>query len=584
MTNARESLEKRLGRLLKWNDRCARLLDREMSSLEDLYRRSLAEIEAEKQAATDDFKIKEEQIKASVDAAGKEFQLEKYRMEKEKAAAKADQELIDGEQTQVQRRASAELARLAEERTNFMVTWERQKSALNDVYQEKKRHLLVTRSNLLRDVQAAEAKIKKAKERAAFELGQANEIGAKGLNALTQQADGKKQGWAVARETMRKELDAATSERDNMTTRLNELRADKEKELEAARQAMLLAKEQLDIDKATLIEKAEEDQRACEAEVKDLQERLATAEREFQDLVSEHDKRKKDAEEAFEREESILKDAVKTESDKRDYEQKLFEQEKESKEKEIARLREDLEKRTYQWDNQIRSLLLQKSVQDSEHDAERLRTDRDARTALRALEARRAELQQRLTDVKARHAALEANAKKELDVIGQRWHFRRDRLWTLWQTRLDTLKKERQALQDGIDALHTAFVREKRRSEELEASHGERVQELDRYLLTSMDSRRSDKKQRQIQFELEKTRVLAQIKECETLVSEWSDRLKHTQEEVLKRNTGIIAELGYVDRWYREEEQETETFLRMIRETILLMEDSLARADARDAA
>ena len=112
---------------------------------------------------------------------------------------------------------------------------------------------------------------------------------------------------------------------------------------------------------------------------------------------------------------------MKTESDKRDYEAKLFEQEKEGKEKEVARLKEDLEQRTYQWDNQIRSLLLQKSVQDSEYDAERLRTDRESRTALRALEARREELRQRLNDIKARHAALDGNAKKEIEVIGQRW-------------------------------------------------------------------------------------------------------------------------------------------------------------------
>ena len=36
---------------------------------------------------------------------------------------------------------------------------ERQKSALNDLYQEKKRHLLVTRGALVRDAQIAEEKI-----------------------------------------------------------------------------------------------------------------------------------------------------------------------------------------------------------------------------------------------------------------------------------------------------------------------------------------------------------------------------------------------------------------------------------------
>ena len=102
--------------------------------------------------------------------------------------------------------------------------------------------------------------------------------------------------------------------------------------------------------------------------------------------------------------------------------------------------------------------------------------------------------------------------------------------------------------------------------------------------MTSAESRRADKKQRQIQFELEKTRILAQIKECETMTAEWSDRLKNTQQELVKRNTGLVAELGYLDRWYREEEQETEAFLRTVRETIVLFEGTLNRASLRDAA
>lgn len=584
MTNAHEQLDRKLGRLERFTRKFAGAFEREMAALEELFRASISEMEADLQRASAEFAAREEAIRSSVDAEGKEFQLEKYRIEKEKAAGKADLELLDGEQTQVQRKAASELARLNEERVAFQVSWERQKSALEDLYQEKRRHLTVARAALMRDVQMAETKAKKARDKAKSDLDEINEAGAKSLGALTQQAESKKHGWAMARDAMRKEMDAIARERDDMTARLVELRADKEKELEAARAAMLLAKQQLDIDKATIVEKAEEEQRRTEAEVKDLQERLARAEREFQELVADHDRRKKDAEEAFEREEAILKEAVKTEADKRDYESKLFEQEKETKQKEINRIKEDLEQKTYQWDNQVRSLLLQKSVQDSEHDAERLRSDREARTALRALEARRAELQQRLNDVKARHAGLEANAKKELEVIGQRWHFRRDRLWTLWQSRLDVLKKERHALQDAISGLQETFMKEKRRSDELSASHGERVHELERYLMTSGENRRADKKQRQIQFELEKTRLLAQIKECETHVAEWSDRLKRTQEEVVKKNSGIVADLGYLDRWYREEEQETETFLRTIQDTIAMMEDALGRMDVRDAA
>ena len=77
-----------------------------MTALDELYRATIAEIEGEKARAIENFRAKEEEIKASVDAAGKEFQLEKYHVEKEKAGAKADEELIDGEQIQIQRRAA----------------------------------------------------------------------------------------------------------------------------------------------------------------------------------------------------------------------------------------------------------------------------------------------------------------------------------------------------------------------------------------------------------------------------------------------------------------------------------------------
>lgn len=574
MTNARESFDQQLKRLQRWGDRCGRALDRQISSMEELYRKSIAELEAEKQQANRGFTERELEIKSRLDAEGKEFQVEKYRVEKEKAAAQTDLERAAFEESDVQKRFTLEISRLNEERTAFQVSWERQKSALNDVYQEKKRHISVVRATLVRDMQTAEQKMKKLREKTEREMAELTDKGSKVISALAEQAEARKQGWAVARETMRRELDTLLSERDALAKKIAGLRADKEKELENARTALLLAKEQLDVDKATLVEKAEDDQRSCEREVKELQDNLAAAEKSFETFVMEHDKRKKDTEDAYARDEQILKDSVKTESEKRDYEQKLFEQEKTQREREIARLREELEKRTWHWDNQIRTLLLQKSVQDSEFDAERLRVDREARTMLRSLEAKRDELRQRLSELKARHAGLEANAKKELEVISQRWQFRRDRLWSVWQTRLDTLKKERETLHQQMEALQENFLKERQRAEDAEKSSEKRIGELETFLIHSSENQRADRKQRDIQFELEKTRVLAQIKECETHVSEWMDRLKRTQEEVGKRGAGLSAELGFLDRWYREEETETAAFLKEVHDAVSALQDA----------
>src|SRR5205807_980408 len=118
------------------------------------------------------------------------------------------------------------------------------------------------------------------------------------------------------------------------------IREEKEKELETARTGMMVAREQLEVDKATLVERAEEDQRNCEAEIQSLKGKIEVAERELQDVVVSKERQLKDAEEAFQMEEEALKESVRAESEKRDYEQKLFEQEKLEKEKELNRLRE----------------------------------------------------------------------------------------------------------------------------------------------------------------------------------------------------------------------------------------------------
>jgi len=584
MATALESFDGRLKRLHKWSDRCGRMLEREMTAMEDLYRKSIAELEAEKQTATQDFTQRELEIKSRLEAAGKDFQVEKYRMEKDTAAAKSDLSGFAFAESDVLKKASLEITRLNEERVAFQVSWDRQKSALNDLYQEKKRHVTVVRAALVRDVQTAEQKLKKLRDKGEAELAQINAQGSRVISTLTEQAEARKQGWAIARETMRRELDGLLGERDSIGRKVSALRTDKEKELEGARMAMLLAKEQLDVDKATLVEKAEDDQRRCETDVKELQENLAVAERSFETFVLEHDKRKKDTEEAYARDEAQLKESVKSEADKRDYEQKLFEQEKIQRERELNRLREELEKRTWHWDNQIRTLLLQKSVQDSEFDAERMRVDREARTVLRSLEAKRDELRQRLNELKARHSGLDANSKKEMEVVTQRWQFRRDRLWSVWQARLDSLKKERETLHIQIESIQQNFDSERKRAEETEKTASQRIQELDKFLVNSTDNQRADRKQREIQFELEKTRVLAQIKECETSVADWMERLKRTQEEVGKRSAGLSSELGFLDKWYREEETETAAFLKTVHNAVAAVESALARSGIQKAA
>src|SRR5262249_43230105 len=154
-----------------------------------------------------------------------------------------------------------------------------------------------------------------------------------------------------------------------------------------------------------------------------------------------------------------LKETVKTESEKRDYEHKLYESQKSQLEKQIARLREEYDKKKWHWDNQVRSLMMQKSVQDAEHDAERLRVDREARTLLRNLSAQRDELKQRLADIKSRHDALVVNSQKETELIHQRWRWRKERLWSMWQGRLDILRKERAALSEQMEHLQQTFER-----------------------------------------------------------------------------------------------------------------------------
>ena len=92
MTTAREKFDLRLKRLQKWGDRCGRALDREMSAMEELYRESIAELEGDRLRTEQEFSQREMEITARLEAEGKNLQVEKYKTEKEKAAARTDLE------------------------------------------------------------------------------------------------------------------------------------------------------------------------------------------------------------------------------------------------------------------------------------------------------------------------------------------------------------------------------------------------------------------------------------------------------------------------------------------------------------
>lgn len=579
-----EELDQRLARLQKWSERYDRLLEREARSVEALFLHAVADWEQEKKQRMEEFSGQEAQIKSQLDQAGKEYSQTKYRLERDTNGNREQLKRIEEDYRELEKKFDGELARMNEEKTNLRISLERQKSALTDLYQEKMRNLTVTRAGLLREWQNVEVKVKAAKEKAVDELNAINADAAKKLAQLKDGADAKKEGWSLALETVKKELEALTTEKNHIQQRLAEIKGEKEKELDESRLSMKVAREQLEIDKATLVEKAEEDQRKCEAEVADLRAKVNSAERELQDFTVNHEKVKKETEEAYLKEEVMLKDAVKSESERRDFEQKLYEQEKTGKEKELNRLKEEYEKKKWHWDNQLRSLMMQKAVHDSEYDADRLRVDREARTALRSLEAKRDELKQRLSDLKARHTSVSANAEKETQLINQRWHWRRDRLWALWQNRLEVLKKERVALREQIEALETTFEKEKRQMDDSDSRDTKRTDDVQSYLSQAQLKNVGQKKQREIQFELEKTRLFAQIKELETLISDWTDRMKQTQTEVSKEASNVAAQVGFLDKWYRDEEQETQAFLRDVQTAMSVVQGILERLGLKRAA
>ena len=579
-----DRLTRRLERLQKWSDRCSRLLDAESSAIEELYRKTLADLENRKMDAVGKIEDDEARIKGEIDQAGKDYSQNKYRLERETATTKADLERLQTSYREFKKRFDEELRTLNEEKTNLQISHDRQVRALRELYDEKKRSLAVAQAGLARQWQEAEARFRTTRERYEKEIAALSAEGEARVAQLKEQAAAKRQGWDAAVEALRRQRDALLQEKAETERRVASVREENEKELYAVQTAMAVAREQLEVDRASIVERAEDDQRRCEADLNDLKEKLALAEREFQELVVRHEQAKKDEDEACRREETSIRDAVKAEGEKRDVEQKIFEQEKAQLEKELVRLREDYEKKKWQWDNQVRALAMQKTLQESEHEGEKLSTDREARQVLRGLEAKRDELKQRLADVKSRTNALIANGEKEMDLLRQRWNWRRERLWSLWQSRLETLRKERAAVQEEIDALRQMFASERQRLEDRTTAENDRIAKMQEQVLTSGERDRGHKKQREIQFELEKTRLYAQIRECETHLSEWMDRFKQVDEETGRSRKKLLEQVQDLERWYREEEQETRLFLQVIQDTAGAIERFYERTGIEDAA
>jgi chromosome segregation ATPase len=269
------------------------LLEREARSIEALFLHAVADWEAEKNQKLGEFAAQESQIRGQIEQAGKEYSQSKYRLERDTNTTKDQLKRVEEEYRDIEKKYGSELARVTEENTNLRISLERQKSALTEMYQEKMRNLTVTRAGLLREWQNLEIKVKAAKDKAAEELNTLTADGEKKINQLKDSSAAKREGWGLAIDTVKRELSSLAAERDHVQNRLAEIKGEKEKELEAARLAMKVSAQQLEVDKATLIEKAEEDQRRCEAEVADLKTKAIAAERELQDFVMRHDQAKK---------------------------------------------------------------------------------------------------------------------------------------------------------------------------------------------------------------------------------------------------------------------------------------------------
>ncbi len=577
-------LGKKLGRMKTRMDRFSKAVETRLNSLEGLYKEYAKQCEAEKEQLAAEKKNEEETLKADVDQAANDFTRSKYAVEKDAAIARTEIGKAQDSIHRAEANADHETARLREEKTKHQISIEKQKSALHELYQEQKRHLLTQREKLIQKYAQLDKTYQAARAKFQNEAAKLRAEKEEQLTLLRDQVNGKKEGWQNALAAIKREYELLAKERADIEAKLGTVREEKEKELEETRIAIKMAKEQLEIDKATIVEKAEEDQRRCAADVRELEEKVNKTEIELQNLILNNEAVRKDAEEGFQKEEALLKEALKAETEKRDYEQKLYQEEKTGREKQLNGLREEYEKKKWHWENQVRALTMKKSVQEAEFEAERMRIDREARVSFRSLEAKRDELKQRLSDLKNRYETLSKNASKEKELMSQRWQWRRDRLWSMWQNRLDVIKQERAALHDQLDQLMSTFTKEKGEAVNKEAQEEQKVSELQQFVFHLTDQIDGSRKQREIQIELEKTRFLAQIKECETLIGDWLDRLKATQEDLAAFNTQFGGQMNFAERIFRDEEQETQLFLHDLQRAMTLLGAKTESTKTKDAA
>lgn len=577
-------LGKKLSRMKTRMDRFSKAVETRLNSLESLYKDYAKQHEAEKEQLITDKKNEKEALKAEVDQAANDFTRSKYTVEKDAAIARTEIGKAQDSIHKAEANADHETARLREDKTKHQISIEKQKSALHELYQEQKRHLLTQREKLIQKYAQLDKTYQAARAKFQNEAAKLRAEKEEQLALLRDQVNGKKEGWNAALAAIRREYELLTKERVEIEAKLGTVREEKEKELDETRIAIKMAKEQLEIDKATIVEKAEEDQRRCAAEVRELEEKVNKTEMELQNLILTNETTRKDAEEGFQKEEALLKEALKAETEKRDYEQKLYQEEKTGREKQLNGLREEYEKKKWHWENQVRALTMKKSVQEAEFEAERMRIDREARVSFRSLEAKRDELKQRLSDLKNRYETLSKNAGKEKELMSQRWQWRRDRLWSMWQNRLDVIKQERSALHDQLDQLMSTFTKEKGEAVNKEAQEEQKVSELQQFVFHLTDQIDGSRKQREIQIELEKTRFVAQIKECETLISDWMDRLKAAQDDMAAFNTQFGGQMNFAERIFRDEEQETQLFLHDLQRAMTLLGAKTESTKTKDAA
>ena len=572
-----EKLNKKIKRIQRWADRVEHHWTNLFVDVESLYKEALSTLQLEQETASKKIEKKTEVIHAQMNQAGKDYVQKKYQLERASNGAGSDVQNLEEEYKKYLKTTERELTVLSQEKVNAQVAFEKQQNALRDMYQEQRHHLRTMHEKKRKELTTIEEKLKKHKLKSEKELAETSQEKSDALAVIKEQFEAKKSGWAIALETLKKNVVSLNEEKQHFQSKLSTIHEEKEKELLSVRTELAIMREQLEVDKATIIEKADADQRQCEEDVRKLTDKIEASEKEFQGLIIGNDQKKKDAEEGYTKEEAMLKETLTREGEKRDYERALLEQEKISKEKELGRLRDDYEAKKWHWENQIRTLMMQKSVQDSEFDADRLRVDREARTQFRSLEAKRDSLKQRMSEIKFRHDNMDANARKEFDLMEQRWNWRRDRLWGMWQNRLEMIKKERGILSKQMDELVETFQRDQKQIIGKEESENQRTGDLQQFMVHKADLEHGKKKQKEIQLELEKTRIIAQVRECETLVIDWQDRIKLTEAEVSKRSVQYGDQIGFVNQLLTQEAKEAEVYLGNLRRALASLGNSTER-------